>query len=89
MPKLYTRNQGGNLRYYADLRDIGGGQVALKPPESGASKAIRRRRHRPHPRHDAPTRIKTRVDSTGPSLVCGDGLGIERIAVSEEVRGGA
>ena len=34
MPKLYTRNQGGNLRYYADLRDIGGGQVALKPPGS-------------------------------------------------------
>ena len=37
MPKLYTRNQGGNLRYYADLRDIGGGQVALKPP--GSSRA--------------------------------------------------
>jgi integrase len=34
MPKLYTRNQGGNIRYYADLRDIGGGQVALKPPGS-------------------------------------------------------
>ena len=37
MPKLYTRNQGGNLRYYADLRDLGGGQVALKPP--GSSRA--------------------------------------------------
>lgn len=37
MPKLYNRNQGGNLRYYADLRDIGGGQVALKPP--GSSRA--------------------------------------------------
>ena len=37
MAKLYTRNQGGNLRYYADLRDIGGGQVALKPP--GSSRA--------------------------------------------------
>jgi hypothetical protein len=34
MPKLYTRNQGGNIRYYGDLRDIGGGQVALKPPGS-------------------------------------------------------
>ena len=31
MPKLYTRNQGGQSRYYADLRDIGGGQVALRP----------------------------------------------------------
>ena len=37
MPKLYTRNQGRNLRYYADLRDIGGGQVALKAP--GSSRA--------------------------------------------------
>ena len=37
MPKLYTRNQGGNLRYYADLRDIGAGQVALKAP--GSSRA--------------------------------------------------
>ena len=37
MPKLYTRNQGGNLRYYADLRDIRGGQVALKAP--GSSRA--------------------------------------------------
>jgi len=37
MPKLYTRNQGGKSRYYADLRDIGGGQVALKPP--GSSRA--------------------------------------------------
>ena len=37
MPKLYTRNQGGNLRYYADLRDIGGGQAALKAP--GSSRA--------------------------------------------------
>jgi integrase len=37
VPKLYTRNQGGNLRYYADLRGIGGGQVALKPP--GSSRA--------------------------------------------------
>jgi len=34
MPKLYTRNQGGKVRYYGDLRDIGGGQVALKPPGS-------------------------------------------------------
>ena len=32
MPKLYTRNQGGETRYYGDLRDIGGGQVALRPP---------------------------------------------------------
>ena len=31
MPKLYTRNQGSKLRYYADLRDIGGSQFALKP----------------------------------------------------------
>jgi len=33
MPKLYTRKQGknGELRYYADLRDIGYGQYALKP----------------------------------------------------------
>ncbi len=37
MPKLYQRNQGGKSRYYADLRDIGGGQVALKPP--GSSRA--------------------------------------------------
>ena len=37
MPKLYARNQGGNLRYYADLRDLGGGQVALRPP--GSSRA--------------------------------------------------
>ena len=37
MPKIYARNQGENLRYYADLRDIGGGQVALKPP--GLSRA--------------------------------------------------
>jgi len=34
MPKLYTRNQGGIDRYYADLRDIGGGQRALKTPGS-------------------------------------------------------
>ena len=34
MPKLYTRNQGKRPRYYADLRDIGGGQVALIPPGS-------------------------------------------------------
>ncbi len=32
MPKLYTRNQGGETRYYGDLRDIGGGQIALRPP---------------------------------------------------------
>lgn len=32
MPKLYMRNQGGKSRFYADLRDIGGKQVALKPP---------------------------------------------------------
>ncbi len=37
MPKLYTRNQGDQIRYYADLRDIGGGQVALKAP--GSSRA--------------------------------------------------
>jgi integrase len=37
MPKLYTRNQGGTARYYADLRDIGGGQVALRP--SGSTRA--------------------------------------------------
>ena len=37
MPKLYKRNQGGKARYYGDLRDIGGGQVALKPP--GSSRA--------------------------------------------------
>lgn len=37
MPKLYSRNQGGKRRYYADLRDIGGGQVALKVP--GTSRA--------------------------------------------------
>ena len=37
MPKLYKRNQGGKSRYYGDLRDIGGGQVALKPP--GSSRA--------------------------------------------------
>ena len=37
MPKLYTRNQGGTPRYYADLRDINGGQVALKAP--GSSRA--------------------------------------------------
>ena len=35
MPKLYKRNQGGKVRYYADLRDIGGGQVALKAPGEG------------------------------------------------------
>lgn len=34
MPKLYTRDQGGETRYYGDLRDIGGGQVALKPEGS-------------------------------------------------------
>ena len=37
MPKLYTRNQGGETRYYGDLRDIGGGQIALRPP--GSSRA--------------------------------------------------
>ncbi len=37
MPKLYTRNQGGKSRYYADLRDIGGGQAALRAP--GQSRA--------------------------------------------------
>lgn len=37
MPKLYTRNQGGKTRYYADLRDIGAGQVALRPV--GSSRA--------------------------------------------------
>ncbi len=37
--RLYTRVQGasGIVRYYADLRDIGGGQVALKP--TGATRA--------------------------------------------------
>ncbi len=34
MPKIYTRNQGGEDRFYADLRDIGGGQVALRHPRS-------------------------------------------------------
>lgn len=34
MTRLYTRNQGGIPRYYADLRSLGGGQVALKPPGS-------------------------------------------------------
>jgi integrase len=29
---VYRRNQGGKFRYYGDLRDIGGGQVALKAP---------------------------------------------------------
>ena len=37
MPKLYMRNQGGKSRYYTDLRDIGGGQVALKA--SGETRA--------------------------------------------------
>jgi len=37
MPRLYTRNQGGVVRFYADLRDIGGGQCALKPPGSRRS----------------------------------------------------
>ena len=40
MPKLYTRRQGseGAVRYYADLRDIGLGQHALKPSgDSGAT----------------------------------------------------
>jgi hypothetical protein len=32
VPNLYTRNQGGKSRYYGDLRDIGGGQIALKAP---------------------------------------------------------
>lgn len=30
-PRLYTRNQGRHLRYYADLRSIGGGREALVP----------------------------------------------------------
>lgn len=30
--RLYTRNRGGEVRFYADLRDLGGGQVALIPP---------------------------------------------------------
>ncbi len=34
MPKLYTRNQGGKTRYYGDFRDIGGGQLALRPEGS-------------------------------------------------------
>lgn len=29
--RIYWRNQGGKLRAYADLRDLGGGQVALIP----------------------------------------------------------
>jgi hypothetical protein len=37
VPNLYTRNQGGTTRYYADLRDIGGGQFALKA--AGATRA--------------------------------------------------
>lgn len=35
--RLYTRTRGGEARYYADLRDLGGGQVALCPP--GRSRA--------------------------------------------------
>ena len=37
--RIYTRTQGkgGVLRYYADLRDLGGGQLALKAP--GSSRA--------------------------------------------------
>ncbi|HEV2131994.1 MAG TPA: site-specific integrase [Longimicrobiaceae bacterium] len=31
-PRLYARQQGGMLRYYADLRSIGGGREALIPP---------------------------------------------------------
>lgn len=36
MPRIYGRKQGsgGIVRYYADLRDIGFGQYALKPPGS-------------------------------------------------------
>jgi hypothetical protein len=30
-PRLYTRQQGGQLRYYADLRSLGRGRVALIP----------------------------------------------------------
>lgn len=30
-PRLYTREQGGQLRYYADLRSVGRGRVALIP----------------------------------------------------------
>ncbi len=41
MPKLYMRNQGGKTRWYADLRDIGGGQVALKPTGSNRATADR------------------------------------------------
>jgi len=37
MPKMYQRNQGGEDRFYADLRDLGGGQVALRRP--GSSRA--------------------------------------------------
>ena len=35
--RLYTRVQGstGTVRYYADLRDLGGGQLALRAPGSG------------------------------------------------------
>jgi integrase len=31
-PRVRWRNQGGELRAYADLRDLGGGRVALIPP---------------------------------------------------------
>ena len=37
MPKLYTRIQGDKSRYYGDLRDLGLGQHALRPP--GSSRA--------------------------------------------------
>lgn len=30
--RLYARDQGGERRWYADLRDLGGGRVALRPP---------------------------------------------------------
>ncbi len=30
--RLYAREQGGQVRYYADLRDLGGGRVALVAP---------------------------------------------------------
>ena len=37
--RIYTRVQGasGTIRYYADLRDLGGGQIALRAP--GSSRA--------------------------------------------------
>lgn len=38
--RLYTRDQGGEERYYADFRDVGGGQEALIP--AGSTRATTR-----------------------------------------------